>query len=600
MMPLTTSRLYRRLLLAGFLCLTSISAWAQSTADTAEKVLQERIASRWQKVSELANSGVLTLLDDGTFEVARDSTPEIEKLVRSDNMDRLAVFALVSAKRGVAADDVAKEFVTLYKARLAALPKPAAPLFNPKPLLRAHGSNTLGGALVPAIAEAFLKARGYQKVHRLDSTTDSKLAKNEAHIAGQLPSSQQFDWIEVRAHGSKTAFVETVETKATGLLGGFCDIGLSSSKVDAEAVQAMVSKGLGNPESARCEQVIGLDGLAILVHPANPLSTMSKATVRAIFLREITDWSQVPQEEVEAGQRLVGKILVCARDHQSGTTKSFEDMVLGKDAAGKALKLGDVPLNRDRDNFKDSESSIQVSDWVAQNPLAIGFVSLSFIRDSKPLAISASGGKAYLPTRSNVKLERYPLSRRLYYYLPDARTPVAEDFLAFTLKSEGQEEVDKADFISVAGNRESDQKEADREKSELLTNTAIPKAYRDLISRADRRDTLFDFRFASNKTTLDTRSQADLLRLARLLEAPGNSNAKVILIGFSDPRGVASQNLALSIRRAEQIKQALEERVACRFAAVTGFGMEPSLMLGGNGDEDSQARNRRVEVWLVR
>jgi len=591
-----------RLLLATIaLCLIQCAAWAQSsTADVAEKALQDRIASRWQKVSELVSSGVLRLLDDGTFEVARDSTPEIEKLVRSDNMDRLAVFALVSAKRGISPEEVANSFVKMYRARLDAMPRPATPLFNPKPLLRAHGSNTLGGALVPALAEAFLKARGYQKVHRLDSGNDPKLAKNETRIAGQLPSSSQFDWIEVRAHGSKTAFAETAETKSTGLLGGFCDIGLSSSKVDAEQARAMQARGLGDAESARCEQVIGLDGLAVLVHPSNPIATMSKATVKAIFLREITDWSQVPQDAALTGPKPAGRILVCARDHQSGTTKSFEDMVLGKDAGGKALKLGDVPMNRDHDNFKDSESSQQVSDWVAQSPGAIGFVSLSFIRDAKPLAISASGGKSYLPTRSNVKLERYPLSRRLYYYLPEQRSPVAEDFLAFTLKAEGQEEVDKADFISVAGNRASDQQEADREKHDLLANNAVPKAYRDLIARADRRDTLFDLRFATNKTTLDTRSQADLIRLSRILESPAFTNARVILIGFSDPRGSVSQNLALSIRRADQVKQALEERVACRFAAVTGFGMEPSLMLGGNGDEESQARNRRVEVWLVR
>ena len=45
--------------------------------------------------------------------------------------------------------------------------------------------------------------------------------------------------------------------------------------------------------SADSEHVIAIDGLAILVHPANPVDQLSIETLAQIFAGEITNWSAV-------------------------------------------------------------------------------------------------------------------------------------------------------------------------------------------------------------------------------------------------------------------------------------------------------------------
>ncbi|MDO6806331.1 substrate-binding domain-containing protein, partial [Wenyingzhuangia sp. 1_MG-2023] len=62
-------------------------------------------------------------------------------------------------------------------------------------------------------------------------------------------------------------------------------------------------------------------GLAIVVHPSNPVSELSVDEISEIFSGGYTDWSQV-------GGR-PGAIHVYARDENSGTWDSFKSMVLG-------------------------------------------------------------------------------------------------------------------------------------------------------------------------------------------------------------------------------------------------------------------------------
>ena len=77
--------------------------------------------------------------------------------------------------------------------------------------------------------------------------------------------------------------------------------------------------------------------------------------------------------------------------------------------------LSTRPLSPRASRFEDSA---KLSDAVASDVSGIGFIGRSFVRGTKTLAISESGIKPMLPTTFAVATGDYPLSRRLYLYIP--------------------------------------------------------------------------------------------------------------------------------------------------------------------------------------
>src|SRR5262249_41541096 len=185
-------------------------------------------------------------------------------------------------------------------------------------ILRLSGSNTIGSKLGPALAEEFLKAQGAQNVQRVPG------AKDELSIVATLPAQSSPSAIEIKAHGSKTAFEDLGADKA--------DIGMASRKIKKEEIEKL--SRLGDMTSRASENVLGLDGLAIIVNQANSLDALTSDKIRDIFTGKITDWSQVGGT--------AGPIQIYARDDKSGTYDTLKELVLrGADLASSAKRFED-------------------------------------------------------------------------------------------------------------------------------------------------------------------------------------------------------------------------------------------------------------------
>jgi phosphate transport system substrate-binding protein len=191
-------------------------------------------------------------------------------------------------------------------------PKPAQPpdqdekglIVQPPPpsqarnvILSIHGSNTIGSRLVPELAKAFLERKGASRIEQVPGGKE-----RESFIQGDLNGDTVPEAIEIHAHGSKTAFAD--------LKDGRCDIGMSSSKVKEETVRELLPL-VGDLTSNASEHIVALDGLAVIVHPANPVSALTVEQVAAIFTGEVTDWSQV--------RGAPAPIALYPRDDKSGT-----------------------------------------------------------------------------------------------------------------------------------------------------------------------------------------------------------------------------------------------------------------------------------------
>jgi glucose/mannose transport system substrate-binding protein len=294
------------------------------------------------------------------------------------------------------------------------VPSPAQQPVN-RVALRLHGSNTIGKELVPALCEEFLKFEGAISVQRKPGQKEDE-TDVEAVLQSQSTEPLTF---EVQAHGSKTAFEE--------LAAGKCDIGMASRRISQDEARQCAMAGLGDMFSPGCEIVLGLDGIAVFVNKRNPVKALSKQQLADIFSGRTTDWSQVGGNP--------GPINLYAGDENSGTLDTFKSLVL----AGR-------PLSTKASRY---ENSAKLSDEVAADGNGIGFTGMAFVRGSKPLAISEAGGTALLPTPFTVAAERYPLSRRLYLYVPaNPRNEWTQKFVEFVLSELGPSKLTPTGFFA--------------------------------------------------------------------------------------------------------------------------------------------------------
>lgn len=203
------------------------------------------------------------------------------------------------------------------------------------------------------------------------------------------------------------------------LLHGACDVATLSRALRADERAAAVRLGF-----RLTEHVVALDGLAVVVHPGNPIRGLTRAQLRAIYAGGIRRWSELGGPDV--------KIVVMGRDANSGTYESFQTLVM---ETGTVTETAEV-----------CGSNGQVRQRVMGTPGAIGYVGLAFIRGLKPLAVDGVA-----PGPETVRSREYPLSRPLYFCTrgaPAAGTPPA-DFVNLARTAEGRQIIEAQGFVPV-------------------------------------------------------------------------------------------------------------------------------------------------------
>lgn len=172
------------------------------------------------------------------------------------------------------------------------------------------------------------------------------------------------------------------------------------------------------------ETAIAYDGVAVITHPSNSVSELTKEQVQAIYKGEITNWKDVGGEDEE--------IVVVSREDGSGTRGAFEEIVEFEDALTK-----DALIAKGNGNAQTT---------VAKNEKAIGYVSFTYINDTvKPFTIDGVE-----PTAENVVSGDYSISRPfLMLYKEDNMTKESQAFIDFILSDEGQKIVEEKGGIKV-------------------------------------------------------------------------------------------------------------------------------------------------------
>ena len=430
-----------------------------------------------------------------------------------------------------------------------AFPAVAAPLSIPDqgPALRIQGSNTIGAALGPALVKGLMEHQGLQDVH-----AEPGAGANEQRVVGKTRQGQTVT-IEVAAHGSSTGF--------TALKNNRADLAAASRPIkDNELVDL---DPLGDLKSPGAEHVIAIDGLAIIVNPRNPLSTLNTEQLAQIFNGEVSTW--------EALGGTGGAIHLYARDDQSGTFDTFRELVLSR--RGQPL----AP------SAKRFESSEQLSDAVSQDPQGIGFIGLPSVRQAKAVAIADGDSQPMLPLTSLIATEDYPLSRRLFFYLPPSSpNPWAKALVDFTQGSQGQAIVAANGFIAQQV-----------QAIGVAPRPSMPDDYQ-AIARDAQRLTV-NFRFDEGSASLDNKARQDVQRVVAYIRSHGKLDKQVTLVGFGDTKNDPQRAALLSKLRAMAVRRELVKSGVV-LKDIRGFGAQ--MPVAANTADEGRIKNRRVEVWV--
>lgn len=219
-------------------------------------------------------------------------------------------------------------------------------------------------------------------------------------------------------------------TGIAALISGTCDI--------AESSRAMADKEIKQAEKRGVkpiENIVALDGIAVVVNPNNPVKNLTLDQLRDIFMGTVENWQAVGGKNMP--------IVILSREVNSGTHIFFKEHVLRKGSS------------KGQEEFSPSAllmpSSQAIADEVTNNENTIGYYGMGYISSKqKTIAVGKSkDGPFTEPSIENVKTDTYPISRPLYFCTNGEPKGTVKDFISFVHSKEGQAIVRKLDFVPI-------------------------------------------------------------------------------------------------------------------------------------------------------
>ncbi len=203
------------------------------------------------------------------------------------------------------------------------------------------------------------------------------------------------------------------------LINGETDIANSSRQMKAEEMASAEKNG-----QKPVEFILARDGLSIIVHPSNPVTTLTMDQISKIYKGEVTNWKDVGGNDAS--------IVLYGRQSTSGTFGFFRDAVVKADYA---------------ESMRQMEGTQAIVDGVLADTQGIGYAGVGYVvrtdgtarSDVKVVTVSAAAGQeAVSPLNmEDVMSGKYPIFRRIYQYMPEA--PLKDSLLAELLIFESSE-----------------------------------------------------------------------------------------------------------------------------------------------------------------
>jgi phosphate transport system substrate-binding protein len=234
--------------------------------------------------------------------------------------------------------------------------------------------------------------------------------------------------VEVAGGGSATGIAALIE--------GAADLANCSRKMDPSEI-ALARKRTGREPK---QWIVGLDALAIYVHPSNPLESITLEQLAQMYGRngKATHWSDMGIRLARGGD----EIILISRQSNSGTFQYFKQAILGR--------KGDFRMGT-----RDLNGSKEVVSLTASTPGAIGYSGMGYATpDVKMLPVAKTAKDTpQPPTPASALSGKYPIARPLYIYTLGEPTGAVKEYMDWILSPDGQMVVEKAGYVAVAPTR---------------------------------------------------------------------------------------------------------------------------------------------------
>lgn len=157
---------------------------------------------------------------------------------------------------------------------------------------------------------------------------------------------------------------------------------------------------------------IAQDGIAVIVHPDNPVTNLNTDQLRDIYQGRVSNWRELGGLDLPLN--------VISREDGSGTRNEFEQLIMGN----RQTTFGALIA-------PSSEGMIEL---VARTPGSIGYVSQAFVNDSAR-AVSVDG---IAPTLDHIFDNTYPLRSTIFVVGLQEPLEAERAFIGWMQSSEGQ------------------------------------------------------------------------------------------------------------------------------------------------------------------
>lgn len=242
-------------------------------------------------------------------------------------------------------------------------------------------------------------------VHLMSTLAEAYMKKN--------PESQ----VSVTGGGSGTGIA--------ALINGTTDICASSRDMQQKEKDQAKEKNI-----TAVEKVVAYDGIAIVVHPDNPVKELTMEQIKKIYTGAYKTWKDVggPDEPITC----------LSRESNSGTYVFFQEHVLNKENFAPTVKL--MPAS----------SSIVQS--VTSDKWSIGYVGLGYTKDAKVKLIPVKkdeNSAAVMPSHNTVLDKTYSIARPLFLIFNGEPKDANAMFLEFAMSPEGQKIVEETGYVTL-------------------------------------------------------------------------------------------------------------------------------------------------------
>ncbi len=218
-------------------------------------------------------------------------------------------------------------------------------------------------------------------------------------------------------------FNKTPRSFVVDVQGGGSTAGLQAV-ANGVADVGMCSRDLKPEEAAQfTATAFAQDGLAVVVHPSNPVQNLSLRQVAGLFAGDLVNWKQAGGED--------RPVRLITREEGSGTREAFQKLVMGKTRISrKALT---------------QESNGAVKELVKHDPCAVGYMSLGLVgQELKAVKIDGVA-----PIAGEVVSGRYPLARPFLFVTKGPPGERAREFIDFALSPIGRQMIEREGLVGT-------------------------------------------------------------------------------------------------------------------------------------------------------